>query len=264
MNKLCYVTSFLDIGRGDWQRFRRTIDEYLEKFRTNLFHHFETMDEKLENRYELVIYLDKDLVNRVHPTRKNVQIIGIDDEYLRTISPLWQRLDREQEIVESESYRTRFRSRLCFPENSVPKYSLINHAKIDFLVDAQKRTDSEYFCWVDFGYLEIPKNPIDIELLNKDKINYNLINPLDEKDKDVIYTMLAAPERIGGGFFFGNRKNLQEYQKLYHDIHFWFQSLELVDDDQHLVLRCYYERPNLFHLHNIGGWFRMLSRFQIR
>lgn len=260
--QVCYVTAFLDIGRDKWSTFKRTAEEYLDKFQTNLLKHFEEMDGKYEDNYELIVYLDDKHCDKIKPTRKNIKIVPINADSLDIISLLWSRLDREREISQSETYRKKFQSRLLFPENSVPEYSLINHAKIDLLVDAQQRSDAEYFCWVDFGYINFPKNPIDIKKLDTDRINYNQVNPLDKRDADVIYTILSAPERIGGGFFFGNRERLTEYQQIYHREHQWFQDNELMDDDQHLVIRCYLKRPALFRLHNFGGWFKHLKEFE--
>jgi len=260
--KLCYVSAFLDIGRTSWQFFRRSTEDYIQKFRSNLLYHFDQMNPVFDPDYELILFMDDRYVDEIVPKNSNVKIIPINKDSLIFISPLWKRLPREREIMESSEYRSSFRHRLSFPENSVPEYTLINHAKIDFVVEAQKYSDSPYFCWVDFGYIDIPSSPIDNTLLVDGKVNYNLINPLDDRDRDVLYTMHTAPERIGGGFFWGNKAVLLEYQSLYHHIHERFQKDNLADDDQHLVLRCYYERPSLFHLHSIGGWFRMLNHFR--
>lgn len=262
MEKVCYVTAFLDIGRGDWLLFKRGTNEYINKFKHNLYEYFRSMDKELAKSCELIVYLDSRYLNKLVIDCPNIRIVPIDKDFMNNMSVLWRRLDRETEIIKSETFKKTFPNRLNFPEQSKPEYTLINHAKIDFMIDAQQRTNSEYFCWIDFGYVNFPSNPIDINRLQKNKINYNLINPIDLRDRDIIYTVKYAPERIGGGFFFGSRSKLKEYQQLYHKTHLWFQNNNIVDDDQHIALRCYFKQPDLFYLHNFGGWFEHVKQFQ--
>ena len=266
---LCYVTAFLDLNRDHWDFFRRSQEEYFRHF-SPLLDIFEKDGNRSE--YSLIVYIDskhEENLRKIIPSCLEgiIHVVCIDEKFMEENIPVWSRLNKEREIMESEEYKTRFASRLCFPENSNPKYTLINHAKIDFVSHATFIFPvCEYFCWVDFGYFQnrdrIPSSLLDINLFDKDKINYTLINPLDERDTDVEYTMHCAPERIGGFFFFGNRENVLIYQKLYHEVHIQFQENNLADDDQHLALRCYFRNPSLFSLHNLGGWHKALTSFQ--
>jgi len=259
MSQLVYVSAFLDIGREDWKQFKRTYSNYLNCFQPilNLFLNSVT------GKFKLVLFLDdKYNININHP---NIFIIPINQDYMQTL-PLWKKLDRETSIMNSKIYKETFKERLCYPENSNPKYTLINHCKIDFICRAMQYIDSEYYCWFDFGYCKnpeiIPTNFLDINKLDKDKINYTLINPLDDKDRDIMYTMLQAPEKVGGFFFFGNKYNLIKYQRLYHLVHSKLQENYIVDDDQHIVLRCYFEYEDMFKLYTLG-WHKALKHFQI-
>lgn len=264
---LTYITAFLDIGRGDWGRFKRTPEDYFRFFQPLLDMFLKNPD----NDYNLIVYLDKKFLYLLPANLlPNIHIIEIDEEIMNTISPLWRRLPREKEILDSDIYKNTFSHRLQFPENSNPKYTLINHVKVDFIYHAihrfPERDNEAYYCWVDFGYFQdvsrIPKNFIDLNLIDKEKVNYTLINPLDNNDTDIMYTMNNAPERIGGFFFLGSGKVLIKYRELYHQVHEWFQNNNLVDDDQHLALRCYFLNPELFYLHNLGGWHRALIAFE--
>ena len=260
---LTYVTAFLDIGRNDWKQFERNVDTYFEHF-APLAEMFKGMNKA---EYGMVIFIDAKHSERLRKmTDPATQLIEITQESLSKISVLWGRLDREREIMESQQYRLLMASRLRFPEHHNPKYTLINHAKIDLVVEAGKYTTSKYFCWVDFGYFQksdrIPAKPIDISKLNPNTVNYTLINPLDSRDENLMYTLMNAPERIGGFFFFGHREVLRKYQELFHNVHETFQSANLADDDQHIALRCYYENPELFTLHLLGGWHKALIAFQ--
>lgn len=259
MTQLVYVSAFLDIGRKDWKQFKRTYSDYLNCFQhiLNLFLNSST------EKFKLILFLDDTYsININHP---NISIVYINEDFMDTL-PLWKRLNRERYVLNSKIYKETFKERLCYPENSNAKYTLINHCKIDFVCKAMEYIDSEYYCWVDFGYCKnienIPQTFLDIEKLDKNKINFSLINPLDEKDNDIMYTMLNAPEKFGGFFFFGSKSNLIRYQRLYHCIHYKFQENYFVDDDQHLALRCYFQNINLFKLH-ILGWHKALKHFQL-
>ncbi len=278
MFKLCYTTVFLNIGREDWNQFQRFFNDYFDSF-MNLVRMFREMTDN-KSRYSLIVFIDKKYSEKVKECcsdLENVRVIEIDEEFMRTHIPIWNRLERETEIMNSDRFKQLMAptGRLKYPEHTNPKYTLINHAKIDFInyaIDLEK--DCEYFCWVDFGYFSnfgqfakekrIPDYPLDINQFDLDKVNYTLINELTEQDRSVRYTLAYAPERIGGFFFFGNRKRLAEYQKLFHSIHSAFQIANIADDDQHIALQCYFQRPELFKLHYLGGWHRALIRFQYK
>ena len=271
-SKLCYITGFLDIGRKDWNEFQRSFEDYFSSF-TPLADMFNKMTDSNKSYYHLVVFIDKKCSRYVkeYLQAKNITVIEIDEDFLTANIPAWSRLAREQEIMNSDKFKNLMSSvgRLRFPEHSNPKYTLINHAKIDFVnyaMNLESLKECPYFCWVDFGYFakpdRIPQFPLDITRFNLSTVNYTLINPLTSKDKDVFYTLTHAPERIGGFFFFGNRKSLIAYQKLFHAIHKAFQTVEIADDDQHIALQCYFKCPELFTLHNLGGWHRALTEFQ--
>lgn len=265
---LCYVTAFLDIGRNNWKNFSRNVDEYLKAFERfiELFQKFKENDKLV-----MLCFIDEryfDRIRSLNPS-SNMIFIKIDEKYLEDNSVLWSRLKREEEIMNSEKYKNLVSHRLQFPENSFPKYTMINHCKIDFVNLAIKQVKTEYYCWVDFGYLSrtenVPYYTIDVNKLNKEKINYTLINDLEDKDKDYLYTLKNAPEKIGGFFFFGNLEILKKYQELYHAIHLKFQNLSITDDDQFMALQCYFENPSIFQLHKFNfqsNWHKALIQFQ--
>ena len=263
---LVYITAFLDLGRGEWKDFQRSTSRYTEAFLRFVKRFLE-----LRTHEVLVVFMDKKLMASVsglpwYPIDKSVLITPIDDEWMVAHSPLWRRLGRERKIMESKEYRELLKHRLSFPEHNNPKYTLINHAKIDFIHEAMcMMSDHTYFCWVDFGYCHseqvVPKKLVDLERIDKNKVCYTLINQLDNNDRDLYYTLKHAPERIGGFFFIGNRSGLMEYRTLYHLIHGGLQDINIVDDDQHLALRCYFARPDLFALYHLGRWHAALEYF---
>jgi len=255
---LCYVTSFLDIGREDWgNRFSRDFSAYLREFEpyTALFRNANP------SQYRMIVYIDErhyEELQKLCDSFEAMQLIPINEEFLYQHSPIWQTLPRETEIMQSDAYKRMMDVRTEFPEHSFPKYTLINHAKIDLIVHAMRECNFEYFCWVDFGYFKkpewIPENLIDINKLDKQRINYTLVSKINDRDFDLFYTLQHAPEKIGGFFFCGSRNKLVDYQKLYHAMLRDFQKHNMADDDQHLALRCYFRNPGLFTLHYTGAW----------
>lgn len=264
MFKLCYVSAFLDLKRDNWSQFQRTTADYFKSFQPML----DQLEKTTDPRYHLVLFIDRKHSSAI-PSLPNLTKIEIDEDWLSTNSVLWKRLPRETEIVNSDRYKQIITSanRSHFPEHSNPRYTLINHAKIDFVNYAiQMKPDCYYFAWVDFGYFarpeRVPDNLLDISKFNLQTVNYTLINPITSQDSDILYTLVCAPERIGGFFFFGNRNVLNKYQQLYHAVHSAFQNAGIVDDDQHIALQCYFHCPELFTLHNLGGWHKALTHFQ--
>ena len=265
-NKLTYVTAFFDIGRDNWNNsFKRDFKTYMKNFIPYLF----LFQNNLDDDYDMIVYIDEihyNTLRRLIDIDLPIKIIKINNEFLKNHIPIWNRLPRETEIMNSDTYKNLMRNRLQFPEHHKPKYTLINHAKIDFLNHAMTISNSEYLCWTDFGYFQlhnrIPINHIDLHKLDLNKINYTLINHLKKEDESLKYTLLTAPETIGGFFFFGNRTVLKEYQELYWDMLDYFDSINIADDDQHVALRCYFKHPELFKLHHLGGWHKALVAFQ--
>lgn len=260
---LCYVTAFLDIDRSNWKTFSRSIDDYFKAFE-NFFPIFE---KALESNYFMVCFIDDKHFERIQNLNppSNIIFIKIDEQYLDKNSVLWSRLKEEENIINSKEYKNLVNHRLQFPENNNAKYTLINHCKIDFVNLAIKHIKSEYYCWVDFGYLskkeKTPLEMLDINKLNKEKINYTILNAIRDIDRNYLYTLKYAPEKIGGFFFFGNCENMKKFQSLYHYVHLKFQNLNIVDDDQFMVLQCYFENPDLFELH-LSEWHQALIQFQ--
>jgi hypothetical protein len=262
-SKICYVSAFLDIGRERWHTYSRDISTYLRAFSP----YVDMFKRDLPN-HEMVVFIDKAhhqaLLDLVKDSK--IKCIPIDEDFMKENIHVWSMLDKETEIMNSDEYKDAFANRMSSPENTQPKYTLINHAKIDFVNHAMSLTTAEYLVWVDFGYFQracdIPKNPVSVDKLDCNRINYQLLNHFTDNDSDIIYTISEAPERFSGCFFFGNRLVLQEYQKLYHSILNEFQEFNLADDDQHLAMRCYFVKPDMFKLHYNPVWCKALIMFQ--
>lgn len=267
MTSICYVTAYLELDRKNWSTFSRTFEEYLQSFLplVKLFRNNDTTD------CQLYIYIDDQCYNQLIEYIPDIQslpitVIQINNSFLLKNMPLWIRLDRETEIINSVEHKKLIGHRLSSPETHNSKYTMINHLKVDFVAHTINMTTSTHLCWVDFGYFK-DKNKIPLKLLNfnnfhKTKINYSLINELDDNDKDIYYNLSLAPEKIAGSFFFGSRQILMQYQQIYHEMHLYLQNINVVDDDQHIALLCYFKYPDIFKLHHHGQWHLDFKKFE--
>ena len=265
---ICYVTSFIDIGRKDWKTFYRSSEEYFIHF-LPFVEFFQQLNSEEKRYLSMIVFIDEihyDQLYKNIPDDIPISLISCSNDYLIQHIHGWSYLPIQTEIMKSEKYKQLVGDRIFkFPENYCPKYTTITNCKVDFVVHAMTLTDASYLCWVDFGYFKlrhnIPSRPLDLKKLNTNRINIQLISALDERDKDIIYTMKVAPERVAGAFVFGPRDKFLEYQELYHLIQQEFHTMQLVDDDQHIALRCYFRKPELFQLH-IHFWSTSLVLFQ--
>jgi hypothetical protein len=273
MSKLCYITAYLDINRNNWKSFNRSFDNYLQTFLPyiELFKNNNSTPLGPNLDYEMIVFIDEkyySLLLSYISTSLPIKLIKINFDFMNNL-PMWKTLEKERSIMNSDSFQKLIPHRLHFPEHSIPEYTLINHSKIDFIsyVINNNLSLSPYFSWVDFGFFSkssnIPSTFLDINKLNLNTINYTLINPLNNNDNNIYYTLNFAPEKIGGFFFFGSRSKILEFHSLYLSMLNFYQNINICDDDQALVLACYFTNPSLFTLHNLGAWHKALTYFQI-
>lgn len=264
MNKnITFVSMFFDIGRDEWKLYPRKTEEYLESF--NVF---------VKLNYKMIVFIDEKfyetLLEKTNGT--NITLVPINQDWLNENIWSWSRYEREKEIMESDQYKKLLHDRILrnYPENVNPKYTILTHSKIDIVnyVTDNNLTDDEFIAWVDFGYFYnktseefIPDGEFDTSKLDLEKVNLCLINPIDDNDKFVDYSLLYAPEKIGAYFFFGNKSILKQFQGMCHKWLDIFQQNNIADDEQGLWLQCYFENPDIFSLHVFGSWHKALKVF---
>ena len=178
----------------------------------------------------------------------------------------WNTLEKETNIMNSDSFKLLVEHRINFPECKYPKYTLINHCKIDFVcfVIDNNLSNKNIFSWVDFGFFSnknnIPNKLLDISNFDLTKINYYLINSIEYYDNDIYYQLKYAPEKIGGFFFIGCADVIKKYQNIYHmTLDFFQDELKIADDDQSLILYLYFKHPEIFSFNKTNfGWHKVL------
>jgi hypothetical protein len=251
METITYVTAYYDIGRESWKEFSRSNESYLKNF-----NHLLNIVKKTNNN--LIVFLDVKFLYLTFPKTENVKFVYVDKSFMNSL-PLWQRQKKEFLILNSNEYKEKLKNRLKFPENSNSFYTIMMHSKIDFVIRAMSIMNSKYYCWMDFGYFcnDDIQNLLCIEDMNE-KINFSIVNKITDQDRDILYTVLFAPEKIAGGVFYGSKDTLLKYQRLYHCIHERFQNMGIVDDDQHITLQCYFQNKDMFELHE-KGWYGIFT-----
>lgn len=269
----CYITAYYDIGRDKWNnKFSRTFENYISSFEPfiDLFNSDKCQED------EMIVFIDEKHLNHLENLIKSknikvrIKLIKLGEDLMNEL-PMWKTLNKEREIMNKSSFKQLLFDRIIYPEHNYPEYTLINHCKIDLVCKAIELniSNNDIFAWVDFGFFgdknNIPEKLLDVSKFNLEKINYTLINPIDEKiHNDVFFNLRYAPEVIGGFFFLGVKEKLFKYQKIYHEMLYHFQNtLSICDDDQHLVLQCYFQNPYIFSFnHENYGWHKVLKANQ--
>ena len=259
--KACYVSMYYDIKRSGWAQFSRTFDDYLSYFLpyVDLF--------KKEEEDHMIVYIDDRYITKLQEVTRNstnICLIPINDAFLEYNIPCWKFLAREREVMSSKFFKAIVGDRIKFPECQYPEYTLINHSKIDFIIYTLNLnlTSAEYICWTDFGFFSrkenIPKRLLDVKRFNPDTINYTLVNPVEDIDKDVYYTLRYAPEKVGGFFFIGKPEVMYQYQQAYHKSLDDYRQKNICDDDQAMALYTYFRNPQLITFNTTEyGWHRV-------
>jgi hypothetical protein len=261
------VTFFYDIGRDSWSSYPRKAMEYINSF-----------DMFLNYEYKMIIFIDdryydilkERVLKSKYPETK--KLIPINENWFYENIWAWSRLEKEKAIMNSQKYKHLLIKRIenNYPENINPHYTILTHSKIDvvnYAIDSGLIED-DYVGWVDFGYFHnksderfIPNSVIDENKLDKERVNLCLINPIDDNDKGIVYTLLNAPEKIGAYFFWANKENMKEFQTLCHNWLDAFQTMEFADDEQGVWLQCFFENTNLFKCHVFYAWHKALKEF---
>jgi len=255
MSDIYYVTAFYDIGRGNWNTFRRSPEHYINSFKNYL-----NVD------YHMIIFIDS-RIKIPSDSFKNKTFIPIDEKFLETNIKAWQNKSKDVSIMNSEKYKELIGSRNN-PENHFPEYNCINHSKLDFIKYAYENNyiKSNFVCWTDFGYHysfnSYPKQQVDINKLNQQKINIGTYEPL-RGNLDPYYILANAPNIFCGCFLGIPIPLLTEFYNLYHDCLDELYNLGISDDDQHVYLRCYLKYPNLFEVYPFNKCLEKLQKSEI-
>jgi hypothetical protein len=255
-DKIVMVTCFFDIGRNNWKYLNRTPDYYLDSLKKMIL---------LYSKEKIIIfmddkYFDNEIIKTISENYKNILIIKINLNWLNENCDSWKKNYISEKIMNSNEYKKNVIHRPGSPENLYSEYNTINHSKIDLIkysINNNLINDNEFICWCDCGYFksilhnnpdEFPNSYLDINKFNLNKLNFCLRNEIVEKDSDMIYTLINAPETFTGSFFAGSKEMMLKLHELYHICLNELYENNISDDDQHVYLRCYLKNKELFEL----------------
>ena len=244
-----FVTAFKDLEREKWPRFGRTVGNYFERFQ-----------KLVALPIPLVVYVDTKTASHVRAAVKGrrffTEVIVVTSKALAKMG-VWSLLGRECEIMQSKKYLELTSHRRTFPENNNPRYTMINHAKVDFVHDASHRFPQfPYLAWVDFGYIDegVQIRGVLDPLAHNDpsKVTYGTNKWPEGRDGDPIYTLKTATMGVEGNFFWGSAEAHARYREKYHETLRRFQRRGIADDDQAVAINIAVHHPELINLKKLG------------
>uniref|UniRef100_A0A914ED89 Uncharacterized protein n=1 Tax=Acrobeloides nanus TaxID=290746 RepID=A0A914ED89_9BILA len=261
------VTALLDIGRGKWRYYARTI---------SIYHNY--MFHVLSLKLPLVAFVDEHSYEFVLKTREKLGMLDQTKIWNITLEdlPLYRHINVIRGILENELTGRRWQDNWdnatqTHPEARSPEYDLVVNSKPYFLYNASTENpfDTSNFIWLDAGYGQgKPKNFPDEYIWEpnfpKDKVSLTKITPF--YDPITRYTIDKLYRQdwsvVSGGFLAGNKQAVQRYYRYYHwkVVELLFKH-QMIDDDQTILVMLINEYPELFNVLH-GGWFDAFKLFQ--
>lgn len=253
MSNVTLTTAFYDIGRGKWNSYKRTVDDYMEYFAN-------TVSKIPAN---LVIYCEesnKDRIASIRPAGNNTRIITVPFEETEMYRTYHKKIN---DVMTSESFRNNIVHH-DIPEMIYPNYNIVNFNKISFVMDSIKEFDTLVYGWIDFGFghgkVDISNNISFCEKVTEgDKVYMGCLRiPFDE----MLYhpwSYFSNEVFITGSAFMGTKKSLTEFKMLFDEVLSTSLNLGMVDDDQTIYNMIYLKNKNMFKLKR-GKWFNQFEK----
>ena len=249
---ILFVTSYRDIGRGDWNGWLKRInDDYIEYFKN------------LANiSYKLIVFVEKKFIEKLRELNLQSNIEVLELEKYETIYEKF--IEREKEIMKMESYKSLIpESRKELPEHWSAEYTLLMHSKISYISHTKRLyPDYDLYCWVDFGLVRSPNEcPKNLELEGVEKPCFVLLKNPPESRISPIEMLKTNEIYFTGGHFIIPSSFVERFEKLYEDKIREFQSMGICDDDQNLILQLYFDNPELFQTFISHEWRSLFKNF---
>ncbi|KHN83244.1 hypothetical protein Tcan_11114 [Toxocara canis] len=144
------VTALLDIGRGQWWEYRRPLNSY-----------YKYLDNILELRVNLMIFVDQKTVDYIHQRRKQFRLEHLTRVIPMRLTelPLHQYIGLIEQIIDYEQNGNGWnpawdQSMKVHPEAKSAAYDVLVNSKSFFLYNASIENPfmTEKFVWLDAGY----------------------------------------------------------------------------------------------------------------
>jgi hypothetical protein len=242
MGEMKCVSSFVDIGRGEWgTNYSRSNDKYLDNFIA--FYSIISLDVIIFCNESIKIELER-RISEVVEFQSNVSFEDLTLDDLPAFSDVERIRTIQQTSQEMVNYKKRDPSNP--PEYSNPEYVAMMFAKPQILKLANDRglIDTEVVAWVDFGighgdenYLNCIRDKVLIEPSSKDKIVlFNRQPSISLSTDPHFYSSLGDNVLVCGGFHIIPTKLIdfycENFGKIVEDD---FLSKNIADDDQTIM-----------------------------
>ncbi|CAJ0591384.1 unnamed protein product [Cylicocyclus nassatus] len=260
------VTALMDIGRGDWDRYRRPLEQY---------HIF--MENLLSLQNNMVIFTDTSSYDFIHKYRKNMGQMHRTKIHKITLQdlPLARHLDAANRIIEGERRDERLWRSIWdpamrdHPEARSGEYNVLVNSKTYFLYNTtlEDPFSTEFFVWIDAGYGHGNQSVFPYD--NKWKPHFprnkiSLIKLTPVHDPVTGYTIDSLYRRnwsvISGGFVAGDKRSIGQLHTLVHRKFIELTYRNKVDDDQTILVLVINQHPHLFSITH-GDWFDAFRLF---
>ncbi|KAK6029194.1 hypothetical protein OSTOST_04696, partial [Ostertagia ostertagi] len=221
------VTALMDIGRGEWDRYRRPLEQY------HLF-----MENLLSLQNYMVIFTDESSYSFIHKYRKNMgEIHRTKIPLIHTLKdlPLSRHLDAATKIIEDEHNNDKLWRSIWDP--AMKDHPEARSAEYDVLLEDPFST--EFFVWIDAGYGHGNQSVFPYNNKWKPQFPHNKISVIKltpVHDSIAGYNIGSLYRRnwsvISGGFIAGDKRSIGQLYTLVHRKFIELTYHNKVDDDQ--------------------------------
>lgn len=259
---ICITTGFKNLGRENWDSFRRDTSEYFKGFNALT----------QNSPYPIVAYVDSEYIESINPSRVGlVRTVPIEEVDLLINS----HNERDWEVMNSYEYRVlmnKCRHPVSHPERSKKGYNMINASKAGMIAHTKKLYPGfGWYAWQDFGNVNLEgglPTVVDESKLCTDKIMVHgkYVNPRNEVMIDPVGLARTggAPYLCGAQFIVPSalveflEAMIRGTVEYYHDIN-------LTDDDQALMAVIMKERPEFFEWVGLGDeWYGLWKHYGVK
>ena len=261
------VTAFFNIGRG---KIENEVSKNLKRGTDVYLSYFSYLAE-LDN--DMIIFTEEKYKEKIQKMRKNKKTKIITFDLNKKFSKIIKKI---REIQENSEFRKRINpDEIHNLEYWLPEYVLINNMKSYLIKTAiiKKMIKTELVAWIDFGYIrnrEILNNVKKWEYnFDKEKIHFfniftkRKLNKKLKKKEDVYNFIFNNDTIIIGGVIVGATSKWNEFYKKLRRAQNDLLIENIVDDDQGVYIKTYFENKKMFKLNYLGKgeWFSLFKRY---
>ena len=211
--------------------------------------------------------------NEIQKMRKNKKTKIITFDLNKKFSKIIKKI---REIQENSEFRKRINpDEIHNLEYWLPEYVLINNLKAYLIKTAiiKKLIKTELVAWVDFGYIRNRETLNNVKKweynFDKEKIHFfniftkRKLNKKLKKKEDMYNFIFNNDTIIIGGVIVGATNKWNEFYKKLRKAQNELLIENIVDDDQGVYIKTYFENKKMFKLNYLGKgeWFSLFKKY---